>query len=253
MLLGGTGEALALARRLADDARFSSLYSVAGRTRAPVLPEGLESRSGGFGGAAGLAVFLKDGQFDLLVDATHPFAAQISANAAAASEKAGMPLLSLRRPGWSAREGDRWQAVPHMEAAARALGPQPRRVLLTIGQLELAPFRAEPQHHYVIRSVEPPPEALLPPDCTCLTARGPFALEGELDLLASQRIDCLVTKNSGGSATEAKLVAARQLGLPVIMVERPVLPVVGSTVISVEAALGWLDHFASSRPTERGV
>ena len=242
-----------MARRLADDARFTTLYSVAGRTRAPVLPEGLESRSGGFGGAEGLAAFLKDGQFDLLVDATHPFAAQISANAAAASARAGVPLLSLRRPGWIAGEGDRWQAVPDMEAAARALGALPRRVLLTIGQLELAPFRGQPQHHYVIRSVEPPPEALLPPNRTCLTARGPFALEGELELLTRERIDCLVTKNSGGSATEAKRVAARQRGLPVIMVERPLLPAVGSEVISVEAALDWLDHFASSRPTERGV
>jgi precorrin-6A/cobalt-precorrin-6A reductase len=253
LLLGGTGEALALARKLAGDMRFNILYSVAGRTRAPLLPEGAKSRSGGFGGAAGLAEFLKDGHFDLLVDATHPFAAQISANAAAASASADIPLLSLRRPGWTSGEGDRWERVADMETAAGALGLAPRRVLLTIGQLELAPFRGQPQHHYVIRSVEPPPEALLPPSRTCLTARGPFVLEGELELLTRERIDCLVTKNSGGSATEAKLAAARQLGLPVIMVERPLLPAVGSEVISVEAALDWLDHFASSRPMERGV
>jgi precorrin-6A/cobalt-precorrin-6A reductase len=253
LLLGGTGEALALARGLAGNPRFAALYSVAGRTRAPVLPEGLESRSGGFGGAEGLAAFLKAGAFDLLIDATHPFAAQISANAATASAIAVVPLLSLRRPAWTAQEGDHWQMVPDMAAAAEALGLIPRRVLLTIGQLELAPFRENPWHHYVIRSVEPPPVGLLPADCHCLGARGPFTLEGERALLAEYRIECLVTKNSGGSATEAKLEAARELGLPVVMVERPVLAQAGNPVSSVEAALVWLDHFASSRPTERGV
>ena len=253
LILGGTGEGLALGRALADDPRFETTYSVAGRTTSPILPP-TATRTGGFGGAEGLQFYLEGREIDLIIDATHPFAAQMSANAAEAAAETGTPVLALRRPAWIATDDDRWIDVPSMQAGVDAIGADPRRVFLTIGQRDLAPFLTAPQHRYVLRSVEPPPDDLCPPDCLVLTERGPFSLDGERALLAEHRIDVLVTKNSGGDATRAKLIAARERGIPVIMVARPALPLATAEVPDVEAALAWLDAaHGPDLPTDRGV
>lgn len=252
LILGGTTEASALARALAGDPRFEPVLSLAGRTRAPVLPP-IPHRIGGFGGVEGLVRYLQEEKFAALIDATHPFAARMSLNAAEAARIAHVSLLAVCRPAWERVEGDRWIEVADMEAAADALGAAPRRVLLTIGQKELAPFASAPQHEYVIRSVDAPDPAMRPPDAEVVTARGPFAEVDERRLLREKRIDVIVTKNSGGTATAAKLAAARALGIPVIMVGRPARPQV-ETVASAEAALVWLEdaHRAIS-PSRRGV
>ena len=222
LILGGTTEASAIALEL-DRRGMSVVLSLAGRTRAPVLPA-VPGRRGGFGGVPGLAAYLQSERIGALVDATHPFAAQMHANAAAAAHVAGVPRVAVSRPPWQAAPGDRWTEVVGMPAAVTALGPTPRRVFLTIGQQELAPFRAAPWHIYLIRSIEPPDPAATPPNATFLAARGPFTLPDELALLQEQAIEVLVTKNAGGPAVAAKLEAARTLGLPVIMVSRPPPP-----------------------------
>ena len=246
LILGGTTEASAIARALAGDARFRPVLSLAGRTRAPVQPP-IPWRTGGFGGADGLANYLRAEHVDAVVDATHPYAVRISQNAVLAAAEAGVPHLVILRPAWAAQLGDRWTAVPGMEAAVAALGAQPRRVLLTVGQQELAPFLAAPWHLYLVRSVEPPPPALLPIAAQTLTARGPFTEADEYRLIAAERIDVIVTKNSGGTATAAKLAAARALGVEVVMVARPPAP--QGTVPDAAAALAWLHQLA----TERGA
>jgi len=249
LILGGTSEASGLAAVLAGDCRFDTLMSFAGITRAPRVPP-VPFRIGGFGGVEGLAAFLRDGSFDLMVDATHPFAAQMKRHAIAAAAAAGVSLLGIARPAWVARPGDCWREIASMNDAALALGGPPRRVLLTIGQKDLAAFRTVPQHHYVIRSVDPPAPEALPADCALISARGPFRLEDELDLFRRIAVGVVVTKNSGGPATEPKLVAARQLGLEVLMIARPPTPIYPQTVASVAQALDWL---ASHVSTVRGV
>ncbi len=240
LILGGTTEASTLARALAGDARFDAMLSLAGVTRAPALPP-IPARVGGFGGVDGLVRYIESEGVDVLIDATHPFAAQMSRHAAEAASRTGVKLVAVCRPAWRAVAGDRWIAVADMREAVAALGTGPRRAFLTIGQKELAPFRAAPQHSYVIRSVDAPDPQSLPPDAEVITARGPFGEADERRLLAEKRIDVLVTKNSGGSATEAKLAAARAAGIPVVMVERPPRPDV-ETVATAEAALDWLER-----------
>jgi precorrin-6A/cobalt-precorrin-6A reductase len=244
LILGGTTEASAIATALAGDGLIRATLSLAGRTRAPVLPA-VPSRRGGFGGVEGLARYLRDQNIDALVDATHPFAAQMSRHAALASARTGVKLLAVVRPAWIAGPDDRWIEVADMIGAVAALGPEPRRVFLTVGQQELAPFRTAPWHDYLIRSVEPPAPDSLPPRVRCIAARGPFTEPDECALLVSERIDILVTKNSGGTATEAKLAAARALLLPVVMVARPPAEPVPS-VPDAAAALDWLRHVAAS-------
>jgi precorrin-6A/cobalt-precorrin-6A reductase len=258
LVLGGTSEASALAGLLTDDIRFSAVLSLAGRTAAPVLPP-LPCRIGGFGGVAGLTQYISDHALQALVVATHPFATQIRHNAVAAAWGAKIPLLMIERPSWRAQEGDRWTEVADMVQAAAALGgPAPRRVLLTIGRKDLAPFAAAPWHHYVIRSVDAPPPELLPPSAKIITARGPFTLEGDQRMLHEERIEVIVTKNSGGTATQSKLVAARNLALPVVMVARPPWPDVtgldAARVPDAAGALRWLEarHDAASA-AKRGV
>lgn len=242
LILGGTTEASALARALAGDGRFRPTLSLAGRTRAPTLPA-IPARRGGFGGAAGLADYLRAERVDAVVDATHPFAAIISANAAEAARLAGVPRLAILRPEWAPQPGDRWNEAASMEAAAAALGAPPRRVFLTVGQQELAPFRDAPQHDYLIRSVEPPDPAALPPRARCIAARGPFLEPDERRLLLEAAIEVLVTKNSGGAATAPKLAAARALGIPVVMVARPPPPPLPHAAGAAEA-LDWLHQAA---------
>jgi precorrin-6A/cobalt-precorrin-6A reductase len=257
LLLGGTSEASALAGLLAEDQSFSPVLSLAGRTIAPVLPA-IPCRVGGFGGAAGLARYLQDNAIQALVVATHPFAAQIRQNAVDAARATGTKLLLIERPAWEQEAGDHWTEVANMEQAAAALGPAPRGVLLTIGRKDLAPFAAAPWHDYVIRSVDAPPPEILPPHTKIITARGPFTLEDDLRMLHEARIEVIVTKNSGGTATQSKLTAARELGLPVIMVARPPWPDVAgleaTRASDAASALAWLVACHSDAPSaERGV
>jgi len=239
LILGGTTEATALAKRLAGHPRIDARVSLAGRTKNPVLPP-LPTRIGGFGGVEGLADHLRAEGIQAVIDATHPFAAQISANAAAACALAGVPLRLLTRPAWGAGPGDRWIGVPDMDAAAQALRGLGDTVFLTIGRQEVAAFEAMPDKRYLIRAVDPPDPLPALPRMSLILDRGPFTVEGELALMRGERIEVVVSKNSGGRATDAKLEAARTLRLPVVMVERPA----GNGVAElhdVEDAVGWLE------------
>ncbi len=249
LILGGTTEATALSLALSKDQRFETLLSYAGATRAP-RPAPTPWRVGGFGGAEGLARFLTAGGYNALIDATHPFAAKMKHNAIEAARLSGVAFLAIDRPAWKMGSGDAWTMVPSMSAAALALGLERKRVLLTIGQKDLAAFLAAPQHAYVVRSVDPPAPETLPPDAISLPLRGPFVLGDEIALLRAQQIAVIVTKNSGGKATEAKLIAARQLGIAVVMVERPARPNWRVTAEDAQSALAWLHQIAS---TERGA
>ncbi|MBN8629579.1 MAG: cobalt-precorrin-6A reductase [Rhodobacterales bacterium] len=222
LLLGGTTEAARMARALAD-AGVDAVYSYAGRTEAPVA-QPLPVRMGGFGGVAGLSAYLQTEQISHVIDATHPFAAQMSRNAVEACAAAGVPLIALERPPWQAGPGDDWTHVPDLAGAVAALGNVPRRVFLAIGRQNLDAFAGVPQHHYLLRLVDPPTEALPLPKAEAVIARGPFTVDGDRALLRTHRIEVIVAKNAGGAGAEAKLVAARELGLPVVLIDRPALP-----------------------------
>ena len=250
LILGGTAEARDLAERLADRADLAVTLSLAGRTLDPV-PQPVPVRTGGFGGAEGLASFLRENAVDLLVDATHPFARQISANARAASTAADLPLLRLERAGWEKAESDRWICVGSIAEAVAALGAAPRRVFLAIGRQEAKAFDAAPQHHYLVRSVDPVDPPLEAPEVEYILARGPFPVEAEVALLSDHRIDIVVSKNSGGEATHGKIVAARILGLPVVLVERAAAPD-DHRAETVEDAVRLADHLLASF-RKRGV
>jgi len=243
LILGGTSQASALARALAARADIDATLSFAGATQNPIAPP-IPFRVGGFGGAEGLRAYLEDGRIDAVIDATHPYAERISANAVRACAEARVPLAILTRPAWTHRERDRWIEVDDVGAAARALSDAPRRVFLTHGRLGLAAFAEAPQHFYLVRTIDPPPDIGRLPRHKLLLARGPFALEDEQNLMREERIDMLVTKNSGGGATYAKIEAARALGLPVVMIRRPAAASMGE-LSDVAAALAWLD---SHRP-----
>lgn len=250
LILGGTLEARELAEELAARRRYAATLSLAGRTVKPARHP-VPVRSGGFGGADGLAHYLRAENIDFLIDATHPYAAIMSRNAAEAARTAGVMLVALRRAPWIAAPGDRWTEVADAAQAVGALGELPRRVFLAIGRQEIGPFRQAPQHHYLVRSVEPIDPPLKVPRAAYIVARGPFSEDDDRLLLGAHRIDAVVAKNSGGSATYGKIVAARALGIEVIMLRRPVLPEVPS-VASVAECVGWLDHAAASL-AERGV
>lgn len=241
LILGGTTEASALAARLAGRSDVHPLLSMAGRTSDP-RPMPIPTRVGGFGGVAGLAGFLREEAIEAVIDATHPFAAVMSRNAAEACAQAQVHLLALRRPAWAPQEGDRWIEVPSMTAAVTALGSSPRRVFLTVGRLELAPFAAAPQHTYLVRTIEPIGDALPVPNVVAIRDRAPFDEDAERRLMDRENVDVVVTKNSGGSATYPKIAAARNLGLPVIVVARPEKPRGVEEVASAEAALAWLER-----------
>ena len=222
LVLGGTTEASALAQALAT-AQIPATLSYMGRVERP-KPQPIPTRIGGFGGVPGLIAYLHDQQITHVIDATHPFAAQMSANAVHACAATGTPLLALTRPAWQPEPGDRWQAVPDMPAAVAALAGPPRRVLSAIGRMHLAEFAAQPQHHYHLRLVDAPSEPPPLPDHAITLDRGPFSAEADEALLKTNRIDLIVAKNAGGSGSVSKLVAARALGLPVLMIDRPILP-----------------------------
>ena len=238
LLLAGTSEAAELAALLADRDDVAVLASLAGRTRSPA-PLPCPVRVGGFGGLGGLVAALRDGGHHLLVDATHPFATQMPGNAAKAAAIAGVPRLRLLRPPWRPVDGDRWHCVASLVAAAvelRAMGA--RRVFVSTGRLDLAPFAALAGVHVLIRSIEPPDPGVLPGP-TVVIDRGPFDIESELALLRQHCVDAVVTKNSGGAATAAKLTAARRLGLPVVVVDRPPAPD-GPVVATAAEAVAWI-------------
>ncbi|CAK0753648.1 Precorrin-6A reductase [Azospirillaceae bacterium] len=237
LLLGGTGEALALAEILAGTPGLEVRSSLAGRTVAHRLPPGTV-RVGGFGGVAGLIDYLRAEGIGRVVDATHPFAARISRHAAAACAAVGIPRLQLRRPGWERQAGDRWIEVADMAAAAAALPELGNRVFLAVGRQELAAFAGVPGVAFVARMVEAP-EPLSLPGCSVILARGPFAEADEIRLFRDQAIGVVVSKDSGGGATYPKLAAARALGLPVVLIRRPP-PEAGPVVESVAAALAWI-------------
>jgi precorrin-6A/cobalt-precorrin-6A reductase len=250
LILGGTTEARLLAERLAARADLAVTLSLAGRTATPA-PLPVPVRIGGFGGADGLAAALRAQAFDLLIDATHPYASRISANAGEAAARTGVPLLAIDRPAWAPVAGDRWTEVADMPAAVLALGAARRRAFLALGRNELEPFASAPQHFYLVRSVDPVEPPLAVPHAVYLTGRGPFGEADERKLLETHRIDVVVAKNSGGAATYGKIAAARSLRLPVILLRRPARPQVAA-VASIEEALAWLDHELAST-ADRGV
>ncbi|MFN6498208.1 MAG: cobalt-precorrin-6A reductase [Nostoc sp. DedQUE01] len=238
LILGGTGDAAELAARLASIERVEVITSLAGRTRDPLVPLG-DLRVGGFGGVAGLASYLEVMQIDLLIDATHPFASQISWNAVDAATKVGVTNLRLIRPPWQKVSGDRWIEVDSVTAAATILQNQAQRVFLTVGRQELAAFAHLKEIWFLMRMIDAPtPDALVPPGML-LCDRGPFTLNNEREILIHHNIDTIVSKNSGGDATYAKIIAARELEMKVVMVNRPAIPP-GNYVTNVDDALAWV-------------
>jgi len=236
LLLGGTTEANHLARALSG-AGVDAVYSYAGRTAAPP-GQPIATRSGGFGGIEGLAAYLKADAITHVIDATHPFAAQMGANAAAACATTGTPLLRLERPAWVAGPGDAWTHVPDVEAAADALPNKRTAVFLAIGRQRLEVFARQPQHRYLLRLVDPPEAPLPLPDAVAIIARGPFDEAADRALMQAHGVQVVVAKNAGGQGAEAKLAAARALGIPLILIDRPTRPAV-ETVAAPEEALAW--------------
>lgn len=246
LILGGTTEATALCQSLSA-AGIDGTVSFAGRVKRPVR-QPLPQRVGGFGGAQGLARYLADQAISHVIDATHPFAAHMSGNAVAACAAADVPLIALTRPAWDAGAGDDWTHVADIDGAVAALDRPALRVMLAVGRMHLAEFAPNPQHFYLLRLIDrpdaPPPFA----DCEIVEDRGPFSISGDLALMRAHRIELVVSKNSGGTGAYAKIAAARQLGLPVVMIDRPALPA-RREACSVDEVLAWLAHTS----TDRGV
>jgi precorrin-6A/cobalt-precorrin-6A reductase len=247
LVLGGTGEARRLAAALVERG-VDVLSSLAGRVADPALPAG-PVRIGGFGGPDGLAAWLAEHRPRAVVDATHPFAARITGNAALAAARQEVPLLRLQRPGWTPQPGDDWRFVDSLAEAARAVAAF-RSVFVTTGRQGVGAFAGLPGR-VLVRSVDPPDEPL-PAGTTLLLARGPFSVADELGLLREHAVDVVVTKDSGGHMTEAKLTAARGLGIPVVLVRRPPLPPGVPTVATVEEALAWVERSGLRPPAGGG-
>ncbi|WP_339038624.1 cobalt-precorrin-6A reductase [Bradyrhizobium symbiodeficiens] len=238
LILGGTADASLLAAEVAR-AGLGAVYSYGGRTRAPA-DQPLPTRIGGFGGVSGLADYIRSEGITHVIDATHPFAAEMSRNAVAACAQTSTPLIALERAPWTRVPGDNWIEVADVSAAAAALPEAPARVFLAIGRQHIAPFAAKPQHTYTLRFVDPP-DAPLPFAADVIVSRGPFLLNGELGMMRERGIGWIVARNSGGDGARAKIDAARVLGLPVIMISRPELPE-RRRVESVTEVMQWLDH-----------
>jgi len=241
LILGGTTEASALANALAERGIRATL-SYAGRVANP-KPQPVPVRIGGFGGIEGLVAYLRNAAVTHLVDATHPFAARMSANAVAAAAQTGVAHLALTRPAWTPGERDRWQHVADVASAVAALSGPPRRVMLALGRMHVDAFAAQPQHHYLLRFVDPPAQPIPLPHHHIIVDRGPFAAERDTGLLRAHAIDLVVCKNAGGRGAEAKLMAARALNLPVLMIDRPHLPE-RTEVHDIADVLRWIGHTA---------
>jgi precorrin-6A/cobalt-precorrin-6A reductase len=250
LILGGTTEAREFGQHLAARTDLAVTLSLAGRTASP-LAQAVPVRRGGFGGVDGLTQYLRDNAIEALIDATHPYAPTISDHAMRAASQTKTPMIALCRPPWHAVAGDRWTEVLDAPEAARTLGIKPLNVFLAVGRQEIAHFASAPQHHYLIRSVDPVEPPLAVPHARYILARGPFEEEQERALLLAHAIDVVVAKNSGGPATYGKIAAARALGIPVMLLRRPPeLPV--PRVAAVGEAIAWLDHVLKA-PTDRGV
>jgi precorrin-6A/cobalt-precorrin-6A reductase len=241
LILGGTGDANQLAAALVRE-KIDAVYSYAGRTQLP-LGHALPTRIGGFGGVGGLADFLREAGITHVIDATHPFAAEMSRRAVEACAATGVPLIALERAPWIRAVGDHWIEVADLNAAVNALPEKPARVFLAIGRQHVAPFATKPQHAYTLRFVDAPDGDLPLPGAETIVSRGPFTLQGDRELMRIRGIQFLVARNSGGSGARAKIDAARELGLPVIMIARPALPE-RPRADSVEDVLAWLGHDA---------
>ena len=244
LILGGTTEAAQLARAVERRRGLKVISSLAGRTREPAPLPGA-TRSGGFGGIEGLIRFIREEKIDVVVDATHPYAEQISRHAVVASRSTGVPLVRLERPPWPRQSGDRWALVDSVTEAARVCPDYGRRTFLTVGGKELQAFANMERMWFLVRLVEPPLEPLPLLHSQVVTGRGPFSAEEERKLLQQHRVDMIVAKNSGGDATYGKIAAARSLGLPVILVRRPVPPFdlpASATFSAVEEVIAWLDN-----------
>jgi precorrin-6A/cobalt-precorrin-6A reductase len=240
LILGGTIDASQLAIQASAIPGIEVIVSLAGRTRQPAKIN-VETRIGGFGGTSGLVTYLQDNAIALLIDATHPYAAQISFNAVEAAKICGIPHLMLVRPEWQPTQEDRWIEVDDLKAATNLLPGLAKRVFLTIGRQELAVFADLEDIWFLMRAIDPP-EANTPiPKGQLLLQRGSFSLADERKLLQQYQIEAIVSKNSGGEATYAKIIAARELNLSVVMVKRPIMPS-GTRVTDVENALGWLNN-----------
>ena len=239
LILGGTTEARGLAERLVGRADCDVISSLAGRVANPRLPTG-QVRIGGFGGATGLASWIDREGIRAVIDATHPFAATISWNAAAAAAASHVPLLALRRAAWVPGEDDQWHGVASLEDAARMLPDLGRRHFLTIGRQGVSCFADVRDAWFLVRSVDPPEEPT-PPQMELLLDRGPYSMDAEIALMRARTVDTVITKNSGGEATAAKLAGARELGLPVVMLQRPATPVGVPEVSDVPGAVEWVD------------
>ncbi len=239
LILGGTSEASALASALAGREEFAPLLSLAGRTANP-KPSPIPMRIGGFGGADGLQRFLAAQRIDAVIDATHPFAEQISANAASACAAARIPLLVFTRPPWRREPGDHWIEVDTIDAAVDALGKERQIVFLTQGRLQLAAFARAPQHRYIVRAIDRPEDFDALREAKLILARGPFAFADEERLLREEGVEFLISKNSGGAATYAKIEAARRLGAAVVMMRAPRASAL-ETATDIAAALAWIE------------
>lgn len=245
LIIGGTSEGSQLARLLDGQRDFSPILSLAGRTKDPKIPI-TKTRIGGFGGVEGLCDYLRRETIHCVVDASHPFAAQMSHNVAEATRQAEIPLLGLRRPAWQPQPGDSWTEVVDMPSAVTALqtlvrGGQAPRVFLAIGRLEIEEFQRVPEPYYLLRTIDPPQKEPAFANFHLIQDRPPFDLPSEKALLEMHRIDVVVTKNSGSDATYAKVVAARELGLPMIVVMQP-KPPTSEHVQTVEEAYAWLSQ-----------
>lgn len=238
LILGGTGDASELAAMASNIPGLEVRVSLAGRTSQPGEVSGIV-RIGGFGGIDGLVTYLQTEQIDLLIDTTHPFASQISWNAAAAVKEVKIPSLMLVRPAWEKDKNDNWIEVESVETAANILPSLAKRVFLTIGRQQLAPFANLDNIWFLMRAIDPPSPNTPLPQGKLLLARGPFSLEDEKKLLLEYEIDTIVSKNSGGGATYAKIIAARELGIKVVMVQRSAMPEAENTA-SVDGAITWL-------------
>jgi precorrin-6A/cobalt-precorrin-6A reductase len=238
LILGGTGDAVQLAAQTANMSGLATITALAGRTSHPGAVASAV-RVGGFGGETGLVEYLQTMAIDLLIDATHPFAAQISWHAARAAARVGIPRLMLIRPEWVRSSRDNWIEVESIERAVAAIPAAAQRIFVTIGRQQLAPFASLTDRWCLIRSIDPPRADLILPPGKLLLDRGPFSLAQERQLLRDDQIQAIVSKNSGGDATYAKIIAARELGIPVVMIQRPIAPE-GDRVENVSDSIAWL-------------
>ncbi len=237
LILGGTTEASSLAH-LISKTEFNATISYAGRVER-IRQQPIQRRIGGFGGVEGLASYITANGITHLVDATHPFAAQMSQNAFLACQKTNIPLAALTRPQWKKQKADKWRLVPNIKAAAAALEGDPKRVMLAIGRMHLAQFYNNPQHFFLLRLVDRPEVPPLFPNQVIEISCGPFTTGQDKLLLSRYKIDLIVAKNAGGKAAYAKIEAARQLEIEVIMIERPVI-VDRLTFYNSEEVIHWI-------------